>query len=187
MGSSEDHPVQPAGSHLASSGVSRLRASDADREAVADALRAHCAAGRLQVGELEERLVAAFSASTVAALEHLLSDLPGKRPTSVPAERHAGERIKPGLPGLRSFRQSHELRTDREDAFRQVLQDIVPAMAAAGYDVVGRVDNELLVFEQEGERVVVAFSESQIGFTRLLVQGTARRAVRKAFAHLAAD
>lgn len=63
----------------------------------------------------------------------------------------------------------------------------MPAMVASGYDLVGRTENELLVFEHRGERVVVAFNEDRDGGTRLIVQGTARRAVRKAFADLAAE
>ena len=92
-----------------------------------------------------------------------------------------------GPPGLRGLRQCHELHTDRARAFRDAVQDILPVMVATGYDVIGRVDNELLVFERRDERVVVAFNESGDGGTRLVVHGTARRPVRKAFANLAVD
>lgn len=187
MGDTEEHRPQPPRFDAESSGTPQLRASDSDREAIADALRAHCAAGRLRVDELEERLAAAFSASAIPALEHLVSDLPDKRPTPVAAHQPATGRIRPGLPGRRSFRQVHELRTGRERAFRQALQDIVPAMVADGYDVIGRFDNELLVFERRDERVVVSFNASETGRARLVVQGIARRPVRKAFANLATD
>ncbi len=60
-------------------------------------------------------------------------------------------------------------------------------MVADGYDVIGRFENELLVFERRDERVVVAFNESENGRMSLVVQGTARRPVRKAFANLAPD
>jgi hypothetical protein len=159
-----------------------VRASDREREVVADALRSHCAAGRLQVDELEQRLGAALSAATVAELEHLLRDLPG----GVPAPRSAQKKIKPGLPGLRTFRQEHELPSDCELAFREALQDILPVMVGAGYGVICCVDNELLVFERHDERVVMSFNASTNGGTRLVVQGTARWRVRKAFANLAA-
>jgi Domain of unknown function (DUF1707) len=56
--------------------MSELRASDADRERVADRLRAAGGEGRLSPDELEERLEAAFAARTEAALAPLTADLP---------------------------------------------------------------------------------------------------------------
>lgn len=56
---------------------SALRASDADRERVADRLRQATAEGRLLAEELEERLGAAFSARTYGQLDAIVSDLPG--------------------------------------------------------------------------------------------------------------
>ncbi len=53
-----------------------LRASDADREAVAERLRHACAEGRLLAEELEERLGAVFSARTYGELDAVVSDLP---------------------------------------------------------------------------------------------------------------
>src|SRR5215470_6350316 len=54
----------------------RLRASDADRDRVADALREHYAAGRLSADELGERLTTALSARTLGELNGVLTDLP---------------------------------------------------------------------------------------------------------------
>jgi len=54
----------------------RLRASDADRDRVADALREHYAAGRLSADELDERLTTALSARTLGELNQVLTDLP---------------------------------------------------------------------------------------------------------------
>jgi len=59
-----------------------LRASDADRERVVEALRNHAAAGRLSVGELEERSTSAYGARTLGALAPLLADLPEGTPLS---------------------------------------------------------------------------------------------------------
>ena len=56
-----------------------LRASDAEREAAADRLREHSAAGRLDLEELEQRLGAAYAATTRGDLAALLADLPGAR------------------------------------------------------------------------------------------------------------
>src|SRR5947207_15990040 len=53
-----------------------LRASDADREQIAERLRKAAAEGRLRTEELEHRLGAAFSARTYGELEPLVADLP---------------------------------------------------------------------------------------------------------------
>lgn len=54
----------------------KLRAADADREAVAEVLRTAAGDGRLDPGELDERLTAAYAARTYADLEPLVADLP---------------------------------------------------------------------------------------------------------------
>lgn len=65
-----------------------LRASDADREQVAEQLRRGAAEGRLRTDELEQRLGAAFSALTYGELDPLIADLPHsaarRRTTRVP-------------------------------------------------------------------------------------------------------
>jgi Domain of unknown function (DUF1707) len=53
-----------------------LLASDAEREQVAETLRSHAAAGRLDPDELEERLGLAFAARTRGELAPLVADLP---------------------------------------------------------------------------------------------------------------
>jgi predicted anti-sigma-YlaC factor YlaD len=57
---------------------SALRASDADRDAVAERLRGAAVEGRLEPEELEERLHAALRARTYGDLLGLLADLPAK-------------------------------------------------------------------------------------------------------------
>ena len=59
--------------------MSELRASDADRERVAERLRDAAGDGRLTPAELEERLERAFSARTEAELGPLVVDLPAPR------------------------------------------------------------------------------------------------------------
>jgi hypothetical protein len=54
-----------------------LRASDADREAVAERLRVAAIEGRLDADELEQRLHVALRARTYGQLQPLLADLPG--------------------------------------------------------------------------------------------------------------
>lgn len=55
----------------------RLRASDADRDRVAAALREHLAAGRLTLDEFNDRLDKAYAARTAGELDEVLADLPG--------------------------------------------------------------------------------------------------------------
>jgi hypothetical protein len=54
----------------------RIRASDADRDRVADALREHHATGRLSMDEFQERLDRALAAKTLGELDELMTDLP---------------------------------------------------------------------------------------------------------------
>jgi hypothetical protein len=53
-----------------------LRAADADRAAVAQALGEHMSAGRLTVAEFDERLGRAYAAKTYGELDELTADLP---------------------------------------------------------------------------------------------------------------
>jgi len=70
-----------------------LRASDAEREQLVDALRAHAADGRLTTDELEERSAAAYSATTRGELVALRRDLPEAAPPAAPPPEVVGERI----------------------------------------------------------------------------------------------
>jgi hypothetical protein len=54
----------------------QLRVSDKEREAVAEQLRVAAGDGRLDLGELEERITAVYSAKTYAELEPITRDLP---------------------------------------------------------------------------------------------------------------
>ncbi len=67
MSQSADEPFDPM----------LLRASDADRAAVAQVLQTAMAEGRLSVGELQERLDEVYASKTLAELEPLTEDLPG--------------------------------------------------------------------------------------------------------------
>jgi hypothetical protein len=59
---------------------SQMRASDADRERVAERLRRATAEGRLSAEELEERLATALRARTYGQLDALVADLPSDAP-----------------------------------------------------------------------------------------------------------
>jgi hypothetical protein len=186
-----------------------LRASDADREAAADVLRAQCAAGRLDVPELEERLSAALAARTLGEIERLLADLPGGGSAS---RVRARERAKPhavGLPGLRRFQYVDVFDRDRPTVFAQALEHVVPSMVRAGYDIAARDEPRMIVFairerpawvpwvcilgfpiglialaHKDTQRIVVTFDEMGPERTRLTVAGIARRPVRRAFADI---
>jgi hypothetical protein len=70
-----------------------LRASDADRERTAAALRRHHLDGRIDTDELQERIERCFAARTLDDLGALTADLPGderaRRPAA-PAGAHRG-------------------------------------------------------------------------------------------------
>jgi hypothetical protein len=73
-------------SHLHNeAGAPPVRASDAERDEAAEALRAAFAEGRLARAELDERLAAAYAAKTRADLLGLTGDLPGAVPGAVTA------------------------------------------------------------------------------------------------------
>jgi len=55
---------------------SKIRASDADRDRVAAALREHLAAGRLTLEEFDQRLDQAYAAKTLGDLDEVMADLP---------------------------------------------------------------------------------------------------------------
>ncbi|WP_162606435.1 DUF1707 SHOCT-like domain-containing protein [Jiangella asiatica] len=87
-----------------------LRASDADRERVADVLRQAASDGRLSLTELEERIDALYAAKTYADFEPVVRDLPGDIPLP-PVVRPPAVRANPapvvagrvgGQPGSRS-------------------------------------------------------------------------------------
>ncbi|HXR29268.1 MAG TPA: DUF1707 domain-containing protein [Solirubrobacteraceae bacterium] len=69
-------------------GRAALRASDSDREHVAERLREAATEGRLLTEELEQRLEVALSARTYGQLNAVLHDLPG-RGLGAPAERRS--------------------------------------------------------------------------------------------------
>ena len=75
-----------------------VRASNAERARVADALYAHASAGRLSVEEMSERTEATFAARTLGDLQALLADLP---PETGPSPRQA-ERLRRMQPWLRT-------------------------------------------------------------------------------------
>src|SRR3954454_2930430 len=70
-------------------GRREVRASDADREWCARALRDHYASGRIDGEELEERLAVATRARSTGELRALMRDLPRERRRGGPLSRAA--------------------------------------------------------------------------------------------------
>jgi DUF1707 SHOCT-like domain len=78
-----------------------LRASDADREGVANILREAAGDGRLTMDELDERLDAVYAAKTYAELEPITRDLPDAATARVPVRGQSqavGDRRIGGVP-----------------------------------------------------------------------------------------
>jgi hypothetical protein len=83
---SRHRAAQPHAALPAPSG--RLRVGDADRERVMELLRGHAVAGRLDAGELEDRVERAYAARYGAELEAVLAELPtAPERSSRPARR----------------------------------------------------------------------------------------------------
>ncbi|WP_327096385.1 DUF1707 domain-containing protein [Nocardia vinacea] len=68
-------------------GEERLRASDADREKIAEQLRVAMNDGRLSLHEYDDRLKQVYAAKTYGELTPLLSDLPVPRNAASAAQR----------------------------------------------------------------------------------------------------
>jgi Domain of unknown function (DUF1707) len=87
-------------------GDAKIRASDADRDRTAAALREHLAAGRLTIEEFDERLDRAYAAKTLGELDEVMADLPttdlGQLP-SAPLDRSAADPIPAGRGSDRSL------------------------------------------------------------------------------------
>ena len=87
------------------------RASDADRDQTAAALREHLAVGRLTIEEFDERLDQAYAAKTLGELDQVMADLPGTglgQLPDAPADRSAAS------PPLTLRRPSRSTATGRD-------------------------------------------------------------------------
>ncbi|RCW47160.1 uncharacterized protein DUF1707 [Halopolyspora algeriensis] len=73
---------------------SSIRASDADREAVAERLRVALNEGRITIAEYDDRLRATYASATRAELSPLTADLPEPAPPSVEKVKRDRDRKK---------------------------------------------------------------------------------------------
>jgi hypothetical protein len=92
-----------------------MRASDADRERVAEVLRTAASEGRLQLDELDERLAAVYAARTYAELEPVTHDLPTTRvaPLARPVAGSAGPTSTSGVAVMGGFERKGHWRVGR--------------------------------------------------------------------------
>ena len=77
-----------------------MRASDADRDRVAEQLRQAAGDGRLSIAELQDRLDALYAAKTYGELEPVVADLPDAgRPAAHLAPKQTSGDVSPRVGG----------------------------------------------------------------------------------------
>jgi hypothetical protein len=115
-----------------------IRASDTERERVAQQLATAAASGRLTVEELDERSAAAYAATTRGELASLMDDLPAPR---------AGRRRArlPRVPGRFAFSARWHGPADPSRAGADVLELLVPVFFRDGYELVHRSSDRLVL------------------------------------------
>jgi hypothetical protein len=113
----EPGPLDPSG---------KVRASDAEREAVVERLRVATAEGRLTLGELTERTEAAYTATTRGELVPITADLP-EAPSSpaVPARPAAGGDREWVVAVMGDSRREGRWRVERPLSAVAVMGDVV--------------------------------------------------------------
>ena len=100
-------PAYPMGRRETQDYDAAMRASDDERNAVADKLSRHYAEGRLDEVEFKNRLDTAMSATTRGDLNGLFDDLP-RLPSEPPPRRHGTAGSCPGSSSLSSSRSRPE-------------------------------------------------------------------------------
>jgi hypothetical protein len=118
--------------------MSAFRASDEERERVAESLRGDLLAGRLTVDEYEERLARAHRATTRAQLDELAADLPRER---VPAP--APPRRRP-LAGNRAFSVRISSPESPAIVIAEAMRTIGPHLLRSGYSMKRTAENQLI-------------------------------------------
>ncbi len=122
--------------------MTELRASDADRDAAVEHLRAHHLSGRLDDRELEERVERVHRSRTLRELAVLGEDLPAHEPAP---DRPAPPVRLPRRPGVRPVHELRDLDVRALDLYDDVLDRLAPLLARYGY-VLEEHDGETLRF-----------------------------------------
>jgi Domain of unknown function (DUF1707) len=182
-------PQDPAGD--------AVRASDEDRERVVAALKEHCAAGRLTLAELPDRVERAYAATTLKELARLTDDLPGRPPprrdppaasAAKPPRASAASAAKPPrMPGVAPFSETIEVDRPMTAVETAVLHQLARLLARAGFALIGS-DRRTLTFHRSGilrtHRVQLTLDDLGDERTRLTAHGSASLKIRRAFAEL---
>jgi hypothetical protein len=159
-----------------------VRASDRDRNRVAEELRVHCVAGRITLEELERRAERAMSAHTIHELAEVVYDLPT---ISVPQERaDRAVRVRVGPPGMRPFTRRIVVPAPIQRTRAIALDTIAPGLNGLGYELQRQSPTGLEFQRTAKERIVIALEPCGSNATTMIVHGRAARHVRKTFAKL---
>jgi Domain of unknown function (DUF1707) len=183
--------------------MSTLRASDEDRQAVAESLRGDLLAGRLDVEEYEDRLARVYRSTTYAELDAIVADLPWE-PSSVPAPR----RRRP-LFGMRPISVRISSPERPEVVIAEAMRTIGPHLLGSGYSMKRPAENQLvftrhrrpawtilvaiflfpfglfaLMYKVRGSQVFVNANATGEGHTLVDVVGVAPAGVRRAILEL---
>jgi len=145
-----------------------LRASDLDREQIADRLRLAATEGRLRTEELEERLEATYSARTYGELDVLVSDLPaplrsGPSPARQRVPAWAGLAVVLGLFTLLAL----PMATVRRGSVAGPGPNV--AGQPGTYPAPGRFDTQILVNHAHGAVVMAASVAALLAFATVAV------------------
>jgi len=159
-----------------------VRASDRDRDGVAEELHIHCAQGRIDIDELERRLERAMSASTIHQLAELVYDLPNiqlpTQPTASPT------RVRIGPPGIRPFTQRIEVPLPIARVRDMSSESLAVGLNAMGYELTSQSPTSLQFIRSAKERLTIDLEPRGQHNTTMIVHGRASRRIRKQFARL---
>lgn len=149
------------------------RVTDAQREEVAKRLRQACAARRLTVEELAERVDRAYAARLEHELAALVADLPGSGMPARPSRR------LPVLGNRREHTDRFLVEGDRARVAGRALAQIVPLFVSRGYTLASHDETELVFTraERPGWTIVAAIVVFPIGLLALLHRRTANAIV----------
>jgi hypothetical protein len=177
--------------------MDRTRASDSERERVVALLEEAAVAGRLTVEELEARSERAYTAVTRAELAVLLEDLPvgawmtapqpqypRRDPPAAATSQPKWPGPRPWMPGDLHFHVRWRGPSNPRHAGAQVMQHIVPMFTEAGYELVERTPDKL-VLRRGAPRAEVTIAMTDRGDHSVTeVYGVAPQPIREALARL---
>jgi Domain of unknown function (DUF1707) len=143
--------------------MSTFRASDEDRERVAESLRGDLVSGRLTVEDYEDRVARVYRSSTYAELDQIVADLP-RAPSraSVPRRRP--------LVGNRPF--SVRIFSPKAPAVvvAEAMRTIAPHLLRSGYEMDRPAENQLVFarHRRPGWTILVAIFLFPFGLLALM-------------------